>query len=78
MLYGESRLGKKQIFLTIFKEVNDMYKIDPEECTACGSCMEECPEDAITEGDDFYTITDACIDCGSCVEVCPVDAISEG
>lgn len=54
-----------------------MHKIDPEECTACGSCMEECPEDAIVEGDDFYTITDACIDCGSCVEACPVDAISE-
>ena len=42
-----------------------MHKIDPELCTACGSCLEECPEDAITEGDDFYTITDACIDCGS-------------
>ncbi len=55
-----------------------MYKIDPELCTACGSCKEECPENAIVEGDDFYTITDKCVDCGSCVEVCPVDAISEG
>ncbi len=55
-----------------------MYKIDPELCTACGSCAEECPEDAIEEGEDFYTITDKCVDCGSCVEVCPVDAISEG
>jgi len=58
---------------------NTMYKIDPELCTACGSCVEECPIDgAIKEGEEFYTITDKCDDCGSCVEVCPVDAISEG
>jgi len=56
-----------------------MYKIDPELCTVCGSCMEECPIDgAIEEGEDFYTITDKCNDCGACVEVCPVDAISAG
>jgi len=68
----------KNNLFNFFKEVNVMYKIDPELCTACGSCKEECPEDAIVEGDDFYTITDKCVDCGSCVEVCPVDAISEG
>ncbi|HDS16002.1 MAG TPA: 4Fe-4S dicluster domain-containing protein [Proteobacteria bacterium] len=55
-----------------------MYKIDPELCTSCGSCQEECPEDAIIEGEDSYIITDKCIDCGSCAEVCPVDAISPG
>jgi formate hydrogenlyase subunit 6/NADH:ubiquinone oxidoreductase subunit I len=64
--------------LTISSEEVTMYKIDPELCTACGACMEECPEDAIEEGEEFYTITDKCIDCGSCAEVCPVDAISEG
>ncbi len=46
-----------------------------DECVACGTCMEECPEEAITEG-DIYTIDAAkCTDCGNCVEVCPTDAV---
>jgi len=49
-----------------------------EECINCGACIDECPEDAITEGDEISTIDpDKCTDCGSCVEVCPVDAIVE-
>jgi NAD-dependent dihydropyrimidine dehydrogenase PreA subunit len=51
------------------------HKIN-EECIACGSCVPECPVEAITEGDPIYTIDPAkCTDCGSCVEVCPVEAI---
>ncbi len=25
-----------------------------DECVACGTCAEECPSDAINEGDDIY------------------------
>ncbi len=54
------------------------YFINPEECTACGACVDECPVEAISEGDDFYTIdADECTDCGACVDVCPVECISE-
>ena len=54
------------------------YIIDPEECTACGACIDECPVEAISEGDDFYTINaEECTDCAACVDVCPVEAISE-
>jgi len=53
------------------------FKIS-DECTACGTCMESCPAEAIQEGDPKYTIdADTCIDCGSCVEACPVGAIAE-
>lgn len=46
-------------------------------CVACGSCVSECPVDAISEGDPIYTISsDACTDCGACADVCPADAIS--
>ena len=52
------------------------YKISEEDCTACGICVEECPVDAISEGDDFYTIDpDLCTDCGICADVCAVEAI---
>ncbi len=46
-----------------------------EDCIACGSCLDECPVDAITEGEIFVVDPDVCIDCGACAEVCPVEAI---
>lgn len=53
------------------------YKIDPELCIACGICAENCPEEAISEGDEAYVINpDLCADCGTCVEECPQEAIS--
>jgi len=53
------------------------YKIT-DECIACGACAEECPVDAIHEGDDVYYIdADTCIDCGSCSATCPNSAIVE-
>ena len=53
------------------------YKIT-DECIACGSCADECPNDAITAGDHKYSINaDECLDCGSCADACPNDAIVE-
>ncbi len=53
------------------------YKIT-DECVACGTCLSECPVDAISEGDEIYSIdTEKCTSCGSCAEVCPTDAIVE-
>jgi NAD-dependent dihydropyrimidine dehydrogenase PreA subunit len=52
------------------------YFIKPDECTACGACMDECPVEAISAG-DFYTINpDTCTDCNACADVCPVECIS--
>ena len=53
-----------------------MAYVITEDCLACGSCMDECPNEAIQEG-DIYVITDACLDCGACVDACPVGAIVE-
>lgn len=47
------------------------------DCTMCGACVNECPVDAISEGDSQMVIDpETCIDCGKCAAVCPVDAIS--
>ena len=52
------------------------YKIS-DECISCGSCVNECPVEAISAGDTQYQINaDACLDCGACVNSCPIEAIS--
>ncbi|HOA84564.1 MAG: 4Fe-4S binding protein [Clostridiales bacterium] len=50
------------------------YKIS-DDCTACGTCVEECAVEAISENDGKYVIDpEICIDCGACAGVCPVEA----
>ncbi|MBI4725638.1 4Fe-4S binding protein [candidate division TA06 bacterium] len=48
-----------------------------DECIACGSCVDSCPNGAIVEGEDKFEITEDCVDCGACVDACPVNAIKE-
>jgi len=45
------------------------------DCTACGTCIDECPVEAISEGDIYKINSEICTDCGSCADVCPVEAI---
>lgn len=51
------------------------YKIS-DECIACGSCIDVCPVEAISEGDIYVIDGELCIDCGACADECPVDAIA--
>ena len=47
-----------------------------EDCLACAACVDECPNEAISEGDEIYVIDpELCDDCGTCVESCPNEAI---
>lgn len=59
-----------------------MALIINEDCTNCGICIEECPNEAISEGDTIHVINpDRCTECvgahdePACVAVCPVDCI---
>jgi ferredoxin len=56
------------------------YKIT-EECINCGACEPECPNQAISAGDERYVIDPAkCTECvghfdeSQCAAVCPTDA----
>jgi len=56
------------------------YKIT-EECISCGVCEPECPNDAISEGDEYFEIDpERCTECvgfydePQCAAVCPVEA----
>ena len=53
-----------------------------DKCTACGACLDVCPNDAIIEGDPVYLINpNLCTECAGyfidsqCINLCPVDAI---
>ena len=46
------------------------YKIT-DSCVACGTCIGECPTEAISAGDIYVIDPDKCIDCGTCAGVCP-------
>lgn len=55
-----------------------MARIITDDCISCGSCVDDCPVDAISEGDSKYVINaETCIDCAACEESCPTGAIKE-
>jgi ferredoxin len=73
-------IDKIWIFLHDFFNKNKlkivtMAYIINEDCTACGTCIDECPVEAISEGDIYKINPDICTDCGACADVCPVEAI---
>ncbi|MGA7878249.1 MAG: 4Fe-4S binding protein, partial [Desulfoferrobacter sp.] len=51
---------------------------DPELCTGCGTCVDQCAVSALSMGSDDLPIVDAdsCITCFCCQEMCPEKAIT--
>ncbi len=59
-----------------------MSLIITDECINCDVCEPECPNEAISQGEEIYVIDPAkCTECvghydePQCVQVCPVDCI---
>lgn len=59
-----------------------MALIITAECINCDVCVPECPNEAISQGDDIFVIDPArCTECvghfeeEQCVQICPVDCI---
>lgn len=49
--------------------------VTPEECIACGACVQACNYDAIELTDTAFIDHEKCVGCAACVAVCPVGAI---
>jgi ferredoxin len=57
-----------------------MATIITDDCISCGACESECPNDAISLGDDIFVIDpDLCSECVGlhdtqhCADACPVE-----
>jgi NAD-dependent dihydropyrimidine dehydrogenase PreA subunit len=50
--------------------------ITADDCTACGICIDECPESCL-DLEDVAVLArpDDCTECGTCEDVCPSEAI---
>jgi Na+-translocating ferredoxin:NAD+ oxidoreductase subunit B len=59
-------------------ESSHIAKHLPDQCVACGLCVQKCPFDAWKAGDDGgkpVLMTEKCFGCGVCVTACPSQAI---
>lgn len=55
-------------------------RISEEACSGCGTCVENCPDQAITLGKDGQSptiSTPPCLSCGRCITGCPTGTIIE-
>jgi NAD-dependent dihydropyrimidine dehydrogenase PreA subunit len=53
-------------------------KLDPDQCTGCGRCLEVCPHEVFTLSNRRAVIRDrdACMECGACARNCAFGALS--
>ncbi len=71
--------GEAMLIITAFLFVQT--SLDPEKCTACGACTEQCPTGTLEFSDEgqirnFRYSHYECLCCGTCVRVCPEEAMS--
>jgi|Deesub1362A_J573_1020465.scaffolds.fasta_scaffold00216_65 Na+-translocating ferredoxin:NAD+ oxidoreductase RNF subunit RnfB len=62
---------RDQIIATYF-----LRETDEELCTACGSCVDICPVDAVSLDDIAVVDEDWCVGCGLCIAQCSSEAIT--
>ncbi len=78
-LGGEAIAGNTVIQELLTSKTLIRPKADPELCTACGACVDQCPASALAmEADLPVADADACITCFCCQEICPEKAMTLG
>ena len=74
-LGGEAIAGNKSIQDLLFSRSLLKPHIDRDECTGCGTCVEQCPVSALSMDDNLPGVTaETCITCFYCQEICPEKA----
>jgi pyruvate formate lyase activating enzyme len=60
----------------LIRPVPDLF-YSREKCARCGTCIEVCPRDALSFGEDGFVLVDyqKCNGCGECAQACPQSAL---
>ena len=76
-LSGEVLLNNDALNAFLHSKTIMRPQANPELCTGCGTCVEQCPASALSMGDHLPQVdTDKCIACFCCQEICPEKAIT--
>jgi uncharacterized protein (DUF362 family)/NAD-dependent dihydropyrimidine dehydrogenase PreA subunit len=76
-LGGEANIDNPVIQSLIHNRTLLRPHANPEWCTGCGACVEQCPVQALSLCDNLPQVdTDKCIVCFCCQEVCPEKAMT--
>lgn len=76
-LGGEAIADNDQIQQMLEDGAQVRPKADPQKCTACGTCVDHCPVEALRFEDDLPVVDpEICIACFCCQEICPEKAMS--
>jgi uncharacterized protein (DUF362 family)/Pyruvate/2-oxoacid:ferredoxin oxidoreductase delta subunit len=76
-LGGEANLRDETLQTAFHSRTIVRPQADPELCTACGTCIEQCPVSALSMEDHLPRVdADTCITCFCCQEICPEKAMT--
>jgi uncharacterized protein (DUF362 family)/NAD-dependent dihydropyrimidine dehydrogenase PreA subunit len=76
-LGGEAIVGNPAIQEFMDSRIRVRPQADPELCTACGACIDQCPVSALTLAENVPVVdADICITCFCCQEICPEKAMT--
>jgi uncharacterized protein (DUF362 family)/Pyruvate/2-oxoacid:ferredoxin oxidoreductase delta subunit len=76
-LSGERDFNNKNIQEVLRSRAILRPSADPELCTGCGTCVEQCPVSALSMSNGLPRVdADLCITCFCCQEICPEKAMT--
>ncbi|MFZ7126875.1 MAG: DUF362 domain-containing protein [Desulfobacterales bacterium] len=74
---GEAIQGHAPLQEMMTQRTRVRPQADPDLCTGCGTCIDQCPVGALSMRNDLPEVdVDACITCFCCQEMCPEKAIA--
>lgn len=59
------------------KKITQEISFSASDCIGCGTCLEICKQNALSQDNPFYIDRNKCNMCFECVEVCPAKALSK-
>jgi uncharacterized protein (DUF362 family)/NAD-dependent dihydropyrimidine dehydrogenase PreA subunit len=76
-LGGEAIMENEAVQEMIRSKTLVKPQANPDLCTACGTCIDQCPVSALSMNEDLPQVDEeTCIRCFCCQEICPEKAIS--